>query len=165
MVKSEVLEGMKIDNIMPQVNRSVFPDGHGVISVTSGRIRQIGMTFASSPSRPMCETASSTSGRARRVDCCCVWNDNHGVQQNGRRIHSRWSLRCACFIMEKERTQCTDLRGFLRNTIPPYWNASITALDSSSQSLLSQFRSRIRTATNEKDARHLHLSALFIIML
>merc|ERR1712136_254939 len=32
------LEGMKVDNIKPQVDRFVFPDGHGVIVLASGRL-------------------------------------------------------------------------------------------------------------------------------
>jgi len=42
MAGIENLEGMKIDNIKPQVDRFVFPDGHGVIILASGRLLNLG---------------------------------------------------------------------------------------------------------------------------
>jgi len=38
----EKLEGMKVENIKPQVDRFVFPDGHGVIVLASGRLLNLG---------------------------------------------------------------------------------------------------------------------------
>merc|ERR1711916_318636 len=38
----EGLEGMKVDNINPQVDRFVFPDGHGVVVLASGRLLNLG---------------------------------------------------------------------------------------------------------------------------
>merc|ERR1712006_17172 len=32
----EKFEGIKVDNIKPQVDRFVFPDGHGIITLASG---------------------------------------------------------------------------------------------------------------------------------
>ena len=37
MARLEGLEGMTFDDIMPQVNPSVFPGGRGVITLPSGR--------------------------------------------------------------------------------------------------------------------------------
>merc|ERR1712159_248014 len=34
--------GIKIDNIKPQVDRFVFPDGHGVIILAAGRLLNLG---------------------------------------------------------------------------------------------------------------------------
>merc|ERR1712136_637556 len=42
MAGLEGLEGMKVDNIKPQVDRFVFPDGHGVIVLASGRLVNLG---------------------------------------------------------------------------------------------------------------------------
>merc|ERR1711950_35468 len=42
MAGLENLPGMKIDNIKPQVDRFVFPDGHGVIVLASGRLLNLG---------------------------------------------------------------------------------------------------------------------------
>jgi len=42
MAGLEGLEGMKVDNIKPQVDRFVFPDGHGVIVLASGRLLNLG---------------------------------------------------------------------------------------------------------------------------
>merc|ERR1711887_224429 len=36
------MEGIKIENIKPQVDRFVFPDGHGVIVLASGRLLNLG---------------------------------------------------------------------------------------------------------------------------
>merc|ERR1712070_930353 len=38
----EKFEGIKVDNIKPQVDRFVFPDGHGVIVLASGRLCNLG---------------------------------------------------------------------------------------------------------------------------
>merc|ERR1712046_387350 len=38
----ERFEGIKVDNIKPQVDRFVFPDGHGVIMLASGRLCNLG---------------------------------------------------------------------------------------------------------------------------
>merc|ERR1712040_19014 len=38
----EKSDGIKIENIKPQVDRFVFPDGHGVIILASGRLMNLG---------------------------------------------------------------------------------------------------------------------------
>ena len=38
----EKFPGMKVDNIKPQVDRFVFPDGHGIIMLASGRLLNLG---------------------------------------------------------------------------------------------------------------------------
>jgi len=42
MEKLEKSEGIKIENIKPQVDRFVFPDGHGIIILASGRLLNLG---------------------------------------------------------------------------------------------------------------------------
>merc|ERR1711866_38449 len=42
MEKLEKFAGIKIENIKPQVDRFVFPDGHGVIILASGRLLNLG---------------------------------------------------------------------------------------------------------------------------
>merc|ERR1712066_460526 len=42
MDKLEKSEGIKIENIKPQVDRFVFPDGHGIIVLASGRLLNLG---------------------------------------------------------------------------------------------------------------------------
>merc|ERR1712199_123978 len=43
MAGLEGLAGIKIENIKPQVDRFVFPDGHGVIILASGRLLNLGL--------------------------------------------------------------------------------------------------------------------------
>jgi len=38
----EKMEGIKVENVKPQVDRFVFPDGHGVIVLASGRLLNLG---------------------------------------------------------------------------------------------------------------------------
>merc|ERR1712217_948817 len=40
--KLEQFEGIKVENIKPQVDRFIFPDGHGVILLASGRLLNLG---------------------------------------------------------------------------------------------------------------------------
>merc|ERR1712023_329625 len=42
MAGLEGMEGIKVENIKPQVDRFVFPDGHGVIVLASGRLLNLG---------------------------------------------------------------------------------------------------------------------------
>merc|ERR1719213_625840 len=42
MAGLENTEGIKVENIKPQVDRFVFPDGHGVIILASGRLLNLG---------------------------------------------------------------------------------------------------------------------------
>merc|ERR1719321_1083425 len=42
MTALETLPGIKVDNIKPQVDRFVFPDGHGIIMLASGRLCNLG---------------------------------------------------------------------------------------------------------------------------
>merc|ERR1712048_386798 len=42
MAQLEKFAGIKIENIKPQVDRFVFPDGHGVIILASGRLLNLG---------------------------------------------------------------------------------------------------------------------------
>ena len=39
----EGMEGVRMENIKPQVDRFVFPDGHGVIILASGRLLNLGL--------------------------------------------------------------------------------------------------------------------------
>merc|ERR1712172_357926 len=42
MDKLEKSDGIKVENIKPQVDRFLFPDGHGVIVLASGRLLNLG---------------------------------------------------------------------------------------------------------------------------
>merc|ERR1711862_731670 len=42
MAELENFPGIKVENIKPQVDRFVFPDGHGVIVLASGRLLNLG---------------------------------------------------------------------------------------------------------------------------
>ena len=42
MAGLEGFPGIKVENIKPQVDRFVFPDGHGVIVLASGRLLNLG---------------------------------------------------------------------------------------------------------------------------
>merc|ERR1712087_858340 len=42
MEKLEKFPGIKVENIKPQVDRFVFPDGHGIIALASGRLLNLG---------------------------------------------------------------------------------------------------------------------------
>merc|ERR1712225_191328 len=42
MAGLESFKGIKVDNIKPQVDRFIFPDGHGIIVLASGRLLNLG---------------------------------------------------------------------------------------------------------------------------
>merc|ERR1712100_379875 len=72
MAGLEGFPGIKGENIKPQVDRLVFPDGHGVIILASGRLLNLGCALvthlssclALSPTRPLPRLTSTTIGRA-----------------------------------------------------------------------------------------------------
>eukprot|EP00973_Karenia_brevis_P042735 5914463-Karenia_brevis.AAC.1 len=42
MAGLEGMSGIKVENIKPQDNRFVFPDGHGIIVIASGQLLSLG---------------------------------------------------------------------------------------------------------------------------
>merc|ERR1712119_182355 len=42
MAGLEKLQGINVENIKPQVDRFIFPDGHGVIVLAAGRLLNLG---------------------------------------------------------------------------------------------------------------------------
>ena len=87
-------QGIKRQNIKPQCDRFVFPDGHGVIVLAEGRLLNLGCatghpSFVMScsftnqvrvatcwscawHSRPVLYAGCSSAQRAASADCCCV---------------------------------------------------------------------------------------------
>merc|ERR1712196_223654 len=63
----EKFDGIKVDNIKPQVDRFVFPDGHGIIMLASGR-----------PSFVM--SCSFTNQVLAQVDLLKNWKENKGYK-------------------------------------------------------------------------------------
>merc|ERR1712184_118029 len=61
----EKTEGIKVENIKPQVDRFVFPDGHGVIVLASGRLLNLGCATGH-PSFVM--SCSSTNQALAQID-------------------------------------------------------------------------------------------------
>merc|ERR1719199_532141 len=78
----ENMAGIKVDNIKPQVDRFVFPDGHGIIMLASGRLCNLGcatghpsfVILARSPTRCSVSWTYSRIGRrarATKTRCTC----------------------------------------------------------------------------------------------
>merc|ERR1712100_431078 len=69
MAGLEGFPGIKCENIKPQVDRFVFPDGHGVIILASGRLLNLGCATGH-PSFVM--STSFTNQTLAQVE---LWND------------------------------------------------------------------------------------------
>merc|ERR1739838_1303705 len=77
MDKLEKCEGVKIENIKAQVDRFVFPDGHGVIVLASGRLLNLGCATGH-PSFVM--SCSFTNQVLGQLDLLANWKQNKGYK-------------------------------------------------------------------------------------
>merc|ERR1711933_452643 len=77
MAGLEKTEGIKVENIKPQVDRFVFPDGHGVIILASGRLLNLGCSTGH-PSLVM--SCSFTNQVLAQLDILENWKKNKGYK-------------------------------------------------------------------------------------
>merc|ERR1711944_125565 len=73
----EKSEGIKIDNIKAQVDRYVFPDGHGIIVLAAGRLLNLGCATGH-PSFVM--SCSFTNQVLAQLDLLKNWKENKGYK-------------------------------------------------------------------------------------
>merc|ERR1712046_285406 len=73
----EKFEGIKVDNIKPQVDRFVSPDGHGIIMLASGRLVNLGCATGH-PSFVM--SCSFTNQVLAQLDLLKNWKENKGYK-------------------------------------------------------------------------------------
>merc|ERR1711881_480380 len=77
MEKLETFPGIKVENIKPQVDRFVFPDGHGVIMLAAGRLLNLGCATGH-PSFVM--SCSFTNQCLAQLDLLKNWKENKGYK-------------------------------------------------------------------------------------
>merc|ERR1712151_1444815 len=77
MDKLEKSDGIKIENIKPQVDRYVFPDGHGIIVLAAGRLLNLGCATGH-PSFVM--SCSFTNQVLAQLDLLKNWKENKGYK-------------------------------------------------------------------------------------
>merc|ERR1712244_43802 len=73
----EKMEGIKVENVKPQVDRFVFPDGHGIIVLASGRLLNLGCATGH-PSFVM--SCSFTNQVLGQLDLLANWKQNKGYK-------------------------------------------------------------------------------------
>merc|ERR1712059_202337 len=79
MGKLEGFPGIKVENIKPQVDRFVFPDGHGIIILASGRLLNLGCATGH-PSFVM--SCSFTNQMLAQLDLLKNWKENKGYKND-----------------------------------------------------------------------------------
>merc|ERR1711958_92384 len=79
MVALESFPGIKVDNIKPQVDRFVFPDGHGIIILASGRLCNLGCATGH-PSFVM--SCSFTNQVLAQLDLLKNWQETKAYKNN-----------------------------------------------------------------------------------
>jgi adenosylhomocysteinase len=79
MQELEGLAGIKVENIKPQVDRFVFPDGHGVIILASGRLCNLGCATGH-PSFVM--SCSFTNQVLAQLDLLKNWRETKAYKNN-----------------------------------------------------------------------------------
>merc|ERR1712127_159114 len=79
MAGVENFPGIKVDNIKPQVDRFVFPDGHGIIMLASGRLCNLGCATGH-PSFVM--SCSFTNQVLGQLDLLKNWKEGKGYKND-----------------------------------------------------------------------------------
>merc|ERR1712226_244515 len=79
MAGLEGYEGIKVENIKPQVDRFEFPDGHGVIMLAAGRLLNLGCATGH-PSFVM--SCSFTNQVLAQLDILDNWKENKGYKND-----------------------------------------------------------------------------------
>jgi len=79
MAGLEKFEGIKVENIKPQVDRFVFPDGHGVIVLASGRLLNLGCATGH-PSFVM--SCSFTNQVLAQLDLLKNWKETNAYKND-----------------------------------------------------------------------------------
>merc|ERR1712230_216922 len=79
MAGLEGFPGMKVENIKPQVDRFVFPDGHGVIVLASGRLLNLGCATGH-PSFVM--SCSFTNQTLAQLDLLKNWKETKAYKND-----------------------------------------------------------------------------------
>merc|ERR1712014_18824 len=77
MDKLEKSEGIKVENIKPQVDRFIFPDGHGIIVLAAGRLLNLGCATGH-PSFVM--SCSFTNQVLAQLDLLKNWKESKGYK-------------------------------------------------------------------------------------
>merc|ERR1711953_1407886 len=79
MAGLEGYEGIKVENIKPQVDRFEFPDGHGVIVLASGRLLNLGCATGH-PSFVM--SCSFTNQTLAQIDLLKNWKETKAYKND-----------------------------------------------------------------------------------
>jgi adenosylhomocysteinase len=79
MTALETFPGIKVENIKPQVDRFIFPDGHGVIMLASGRLCNLGCATGH-PSFVM--SCSFTNQVLGQLDLLKNWKEKKGYKND-----------------------------------------------------------------------------------
>merc|ERR1719504_220861 len=82
MEELEKMPGIKVDNIKPQVDRFVFPDGHGIILLASGRLLNLGCATGH-PSFVM--SCSFTNQTLAQLDLLDNWKGTNHLKRENRK--------------------------------------------------------------------------------
>jgi len=82
MAGLEGFPGMKVENIKPQVDRFLFPDGHGVIVLASGRLMNLGCATGH-PSFVM--SCSFTNQTIAQLDLLDNWKGSNILKRADRK--------------------------------------------------------------------------------
>jgi len=79
MAGLEATEGIKVENIKPQVDRYAFPDGHGVIVLAAGRLLNLGCATGH-PSFVM--SCSFTNQTLAQIDLVKNWKETKAYKND-----------------------------------------------------------------------------------
>merc|ERR1712187_969947 len=77
MAELEKFPGIKVENIKPQVDRVVFPDGHGIIVLASGRLLNLGCATGHPSFVMSCSFRNQVLGQLDLLD---NWKNNKGYK-------------------------------------------------------------------------------------
>merc|ERR1711930_31872 len=106
MENLEKFEGIKVENIKPQVDRFVFPDGHGIIILASGRLLNLGCATGH-PSFVM--SCSFTNQVLGQLDILKNWKENKGYKNEVYLLPKNLDEKVASLHLPALGAELTDL--------------------------------------------------------
>merc|ERR1712107_199783 len=106
MAELEGFPGIKVYNIKPQVDRFVFPDGHGIIVIASGRLLNLGCATGH-PSFVM--SCSFTNQVLGQLDLLANWEENKGYKNQVYLLQKNLDEKVASLLLPALGAELTPL--------------------------------------------------------
>merc|ERR1712224_215835 len=124
MAGLETFPGVTVENIKPQVDRFVFPDGHGVIVLASGRLLNLGCATGHTWVVMSC---SFTNQVLAQLDLLKNWKETKAYKNDVYLLPKAWTRRWRACTCPRSAQYSRCHRRSRRTTLGSRWRARTRA--------------------------------------